>query len=122
MRLKFSRKACAVITVMVMLAALPVLTRAAAAQPADLPTAKQMGLVGEQFNGLIGAVNHPVPPSLHQYITRINIGRMEHYQSLARSTGQPVSAIQARAGQNFILVTPPGQYYKNAQGQWVRQE
>lgn len=91
-------------------------------QPADLPTAKLMGLIGEQYNGLIGAVNHPVPPELHQFITRINVGRMEHYQSLSRTTGQPVSAIQARAGQNFILVTPPGQYYRNAQGKWVRQE
>ncbi len=100
-----------------LLASQPVL-----AQPADLPTAKKMGLVGEQYNGLIGAVESPVPPALQTYITRINIGRMEHYESLARSMGQPVSAIQARAGQNFILVTIPGQYYKNAQGLWVQQK
>lgn len=93
-----------------------------AQQPADLPTAKRMGLVGEQYNGLIGAVQSPVSPALHTYITRINVGRMQHYESLARSMGQPVSAIQARAGQNFILVTPPGQYYKNAQGRWVQQK
>ena len=104
------------------LTALPALTGQALAQPADLPTAKQMGLVGEQYNGLIGAVEQPVSPALHQFITRINIGRMEHYQSLARSTGQSVHAIQARAGQNFILVTPPGHYSKNTQGQWVRRD
>lgn len=112
-----NRFGLAVLTALMLLASHPVL-----AQPADLPTAKQLGLVGEQYNGLIGAVESPVPPQLQTYITRINIGRMQHYESLARSTGQAIEAIQARAGQNFILVTPPGQYYRNARGEWVKQQ
>ena len=87
----------------------------------DIEQAKKDGLVGEQFNGLIGPVSSNPTVDVTEFVTEINDGRMQYYQSLAEQTGKPLALVQHDAGKNFILMTPPGEYIMDpVTGAWIK--
>ncbi|PSJ41079.1 YdbL family probable chaperone protein [Zobellella taiwanensis] len=84
----------------------------------DLQQAKQQGLIGEQLNGLVGAVQSS--PQVNVIVGDINRKRLEGYQEIARKTGTSLAVVQSRAGQLNIERTPGGQYVQLADGSWRR--
>lgn len=90
----------------------------AAAAQADLAAAKAQGLVGERPDGLVGLVDPGAPPAVRQMIDRINTERLEEYRRVARDTGAPLEAVQARAGRQIIQALPGGQNFMDAAGRW----
>ena len=83
----------------------------------DLNSAKQAGLVGEQENGLIGAVNGSPSGEVQTLISETNSGRMAVYKETAQKQGVPVSQVQALAAEK--LYSNSGQYVR-LNGQWVK--
>lgn len=84
----------------------------------DLQQAKQQGLIGEQQNGLVGAVQSNA--QVNAIVNDINRKRLENYQDIARRTGTSLAVVQSRAGQLNIERTPSGQYVQLADGSWLR--
>ncbi|WP_232821243.1 YdbL family protein [Oceanimonas marisflavi] len=84
----------------------------------DLQQAKRQGLIGEQLNGLVGAVQNGGQVSA--IVGDINRKRLESYRDIARKTGTSLAVVQARAGQLNIERTPSGQYVQLADGRWQR--
>jgi len=96
---------------------MPVLSAPAFADTLD--GAKAAGQVGEQPNGLLGAVGTP-SPAVQNLIAEINAKRLAAFNDIAKKQGQPLATVQAVAGADFIKRTPAGQYVQNAAGQWVK--
>lgn len=84
-----------------------------------LASAKAAGLVGEQPDGLVGAVSG-ASGDIQALINQVNGQRMAQYQSVAQSNGIPVGQVQAIAGAKLIEATPGGQFVRNAAGSWVQ--
>lgn len=82
----------------------------------DLNSAKQAGLVGEQEDGLIGAVGNN-SGEVQTLISQTNSGRMAVYKDTAQKQGVPVSQVQALAAEK--LYANSGQYVR-LNGQWVK--
>jgi uncharacterized protein YdbL (DUF1318 family) len=89
----------------------------AAASPLD--DAKAAGQVGEQPDGYLGVVPG-APASAEALVREINTKRRAHYQEIAAKNGTEPAAVAALAGQKLVARTPPGQYYKDAAGNWVK--
>lgn len=79
-----------------------------------LDAAKQQGLVGEQPDGLIGAVVST--PETAELVNTTNAERIERYKAIAEKNGTALNQVQAVAGQKLIDNTPPGQYVMTASG------
>ncbi|WMC10389.1 YdbL family protein [Oceanimonas pelagia] len=84
----------------------------------DLQQAKQQGLVGEQLNGLVGAVQGNA--QVNAIVSDINRKRLDSYRDIARKTGTSLAVVQSRAGQLNIERTPAGQFVQRADGRWQR--
>ncbi|MFK7731237.1 MAG: YdbL family protein [Pseudomonadales bacterium] len=87
---------------------------AALASALDLNTAKQQGLVGEQRNGLLGAVNTQ-RADVADLVQLINARRVVAYQKIARKNGTQLQIVQSLAGKKAIEKTPKGQYVRPGQ-------
>ncbi|GAA3551375.1 YdbL family protein [Zobellella aerophila] len=84
----------------------------------DLQQAKQQGLIGEQLNGLVGAVT--ATSEVNAIVEDINRKRLASYQDIARRNNTSLAVVQSRAGQLNIERTPQGQYIQLANGSWRR--
>lgn len=84
-----------------------------------LDSAKVTGQVGEQLNGMLGAIGTP-SPATQALIAEINAKRLAAFTDIAKKQGQPLATVQAVAGADFIKRTPAGQYIQDASGQWVK--
>jgi len=85
----------------------------------DLAAAKQAGYVGEQADGLIGAVPPNSSPEVKALVTETNAGRMAVYTDTAAKQGIPVSQVQAIAAQKLIGMATSGQYVMT-NGSWTK--
>lgn len=83
--------------------------------------AKAAGVVGEQADGFLGFVRPSSDPALKAAVEEINSGRAALYRQTAAKNNVPVEAAGAAA---YTLVVQtllkPGEYYKPANGGWVR--
>lgn len=84
----------------------------------DLSEAKTKGLVGEQANGLVGAVSGG-DAAVSALIKQTNDGRLQLYREQAANQGVSLEQYQAVAGGNLISRTPAGQYV-NTGGGWTK--
>jgi uncharacterized protein YdbL (DUF1318 family) len=91
-----------------------------AAEKAVVDAAKARGEVGEQPDGFLGLVSGGALQGVTAAVDRINAGRREAYAAAASTTGVSVDVAAAAAGRQLIARTPPGQYYRTADGAWVR--
>jgi uncharacterized protein YdbL (DUF1318 family) len=92
-----------------------------AADKALVDAAKARGEVGEQADGYLGFVQgSPSDPGLAAAVAAINAGRRQAYADAASKTGVSIEAAAGAAARQLIARTPPGQSYRNAEGQWVR--
>lgn len=90
------------------------------AAAASLDQAKAAGLVGERPDGYLGLVDNGAPADVRQMVERINDERRQKYAEVAQRTGANVREVGILAGRKLIGGTASGNYYMNAQGQWVR--
>jgi uncharacterized protein YdbL (DUF1318 family) len=86
----------------------------------SLDAAKAQGLVGEQPNGMIGAVDAGASPDVKALVDSTNAARLQRYQTIAAKEGTPVEQVEAVAGEKLINSAPTGQFIKTAAGTWQK--
>lgn len=106
------------------IAALGVAAGAAFAQTSEqkalIDAAKSRGVVGEQADGFLGFRVPSADAPLTAAVTVTNHGRREVY-ARAATTGTTVEVAGARMFQTQLFQNiRTGQWYRNAQGQWVQ--
>lgn len=88
---------------------------------AMVDTAKTAGVVGEQADGKLGLVKGTADAATKAAVAEINAGRAEVYAQAAAKNAVSVEAAGAAAFQSVILgKLKPGEFYKPANGAWVR--
>jgi uncharacterized protein YdbL (DUF1318 family) len=97
-----------------------VLSASVAFAALSLDAAKTQGLVGEQPNGMIGAVDAGASPDVKALVDSTNAARLQRYQDIATKEGTPVEQVEAVAGEKLVNATPAGQYIKTAAGAWQK--
>lgn len=109
------------------IAALGVAAGAVFAQTADqkamIDAAKAQGTVGEQADGFLGFRQPSSDSSLNEAVQVTNQARREGYARSAQAAGGDATAEAAglRAFQTIVMPRiQTGQWYRNAQGQWVQ--
>jgi len=105
-------------------AALGVAAGAAVAQTASqkalVDQAKAAGTAGEQADGYVG-VRTSVDGDTQAAISATNAGRRQAYARSASDAGTSAEVAGARMFETQLLPRiSSGQWYKNAQGQWVQ--
>lgn len=92
-----------------------------ASQKATIDAAKAQGTVGEQADGYLGFRQPSSDPTLTQAVTVTNNARRQAYASSAQSAGTTTDVAAARAFETIVMPRiSSGQWYRNAQGQWVQ--
>lgn len=91
-----------------------------AAAKATVDAAKAAGQVGEQADGYLGLVTSDAPPDIRAAVAEINAGRTGAFREAAAKAGTPVEAAGAATAKQLFDRMPAGQYYKPANGSWMR--
>ena len=92
-----------------------------AAAKAAVDAAKAQGTVGEQADGYLGFRVPASDPALTQAVQVTNAARREAYARSAQAAGATTEVAAARAFEAIVLPRiSSGQWYRNAQGQWVQ--
>jgi uncharacterized protein YdbL (DUF1318 family) len=84
----------------------------------DIAEAKDRGLVGETPSGYLAAVKSP-DDATRNLINDVNAKRKAHYNKSSKSTGTPVSTVEALAGEMAFKKTKPGHFIKS-NGKWIK--
>lgn len=104
-------------TMIVLLAALPATAAPATQRNPAYQAAREQGQVGEQPDGYLGIVGTPTP-ALTALINDINIQRKKQY-TLQAASGSTIEQMAFVTGCNLILRTVPGEKYRTPDGRWV---
>lgn len=92
-----------------------------AAQKTLIDQAKAQGVVGEQADGYIGFRNSSSDSALRAAVDATNSGRRAAYARSAAEAGTSADVAGARMFESQLLPRiQSGQWYRNAQGQWVQ--
>ena len=92
-----------------------------AAQKAQIDQAKAAGVVGEQADGYLGFRTPSSDVGLNAAVTTTNAARRQAYAASAAQAGTTAEVAGARMFEaNLLARIPAGQWYRNAQGQWVQ--
>jgi uncharacterized protein YdbL (DUF1318 family) len=81
----------------------------------SLDEAKANGLVGEQSNGYLGAVN-PANAEAQALIDDVNRKRRQAYEDIAKRNGTSVQSVETLAGEKAIQNTKPGHFIEGPGG------
>ena len=91
------------------------------AQKALIDQAKAAGTVGEQADGYLGFRNSTSDSALRAAVDATNAGRRAAYARSAADAGTTADVAGARMFETQLLPRiSSGQWYRNAQGQWVQ--
>ena len=91
------------------------------AQKALIDQAKAAGTVGEQADGYLGFRNSTSDAALRAAVDATNAGRRAAYARSAADAGTTADVAGARMFESQLLPRiSSGQWYRNAQGQWVQ--
>lgn len=91
------------------------------AQKALIDTAKDQGVVGEQADGYLGFRSGSSDSALQEAVRVTNAARRDAYAARAAETGVSTEVAAARMFEALLLPRiSTGQWYRNAQGQWVQ--
>jgi uncharacterized protein YdbL (DUF1318 family) len=80
----------------------------------ELGEAKTGGLVGESATGYLGAVK--TSTAVDALVADINRQRKARYQQIAKKNGISLEAVEVRAGQKTIKMTPAGEFVNQGAG------
>lgn len=103
-----------------LLAALFVVSFAAAASAASLDELKTRGVVGEQLDGYVGVVDPNAPPEVTNLVAEVNRKRAHEYESIAKKNGTTATAVTALAGAKLVARAPAGELVLDASGKWKK--
>ena len=91
------------------------------AQKSMIDAAKAQGTVGEQADGYLGFRVPASDASLTQAVQATNSARRDAYARSAQAAGTTPDIAGARMFEGQLLPRiSSGQWYRNAQGQWVQ--
>ena len=91
------------------------------AQKAMIDEAKVEGVVGEQADGYLGFRSGTSDSDLREAVRVTNEARREAYAARARETGVSTEVAAARMFEALLRSRlADGEWYRNAQGQWVQ--
>ena len=107
------------ILISMMFALFAVLAALSPASARPLEPEHHAGLVGDQADGYLGLVSS-APPALKSQVDAINMGRRDEYARIAREQGTNVDAVGAIFGEKLFQQTPSGEYFRDANGTWIR--
>lgn len=85
----------------------------------SLDDAKRQGLVGEQYDGYLGAVDAGNSEA-NRLVDAINGKRRSEYQRIARSNQIAVGDVEALAGKKALERSAGGSFVKGPDGRWRR--
>jgi uncharacterized protein len=92
-----------------------------ATQKAMIDAAKAQGTVGEQADGYLGFRVASSDAPLTTAVQVTNAARREAYARSAQAVGATPDVAAARAFETIVLPRiSSGEWYRNAQGQWVQ--
>lgn len=97
----------------VVLAAVPALAL-------TLDEAKARGLLGETAEGYVASPLPSPDPEVQRLADQINLARKARYAEIAAREGTTLSVVERLAGAKLIAQAPPGQYVRDANGNWRR--
>ena len=80
---------------------------------------RAQGLVGDQADGYLGIVSGG-NPALQAQVAQINAERAQQYAQIAKQQGTTATAVGAITGQQLYAQTPSGQYFRDANGNWIK--
>lgn len=92
----------------------------AVASASPLEDAKRDGLVGERYDGYLGAVLPNPPANVKQLIASINGERKTEYAAIAKKNGISVEQVALLAGKKLVGRASAGEYVMGSNGKWVR--
>jgi uncharacterized protein YdbL (DUF1318 family) len=92
----------------------------ASAADLSLGAAKQQGLIGEQYDGYLGAVASSPAPAVRSLVAEINTKRRAEYNRIAGTNKLTRSEVEALAGKKSIAKTTAGNYVKAQGANWRR--
>ena len=81
----------------------------------SLDEAKANGLVGEQSNGYLGAVN-PTNAEAQALIQEVNQKRRQAYEDIAKRNSTNIRAVETLAGEKAVQNTKPGNFVEGPGG------
>lgn len=110
----------AVLTALLLAVGLSLASPMASAGDPQIDAAKVAGLVGERADGYLGLVDGSSDAAVRRKVNEVNAKRRALFERLSRDTGTTVEQVGFVTGEKQIANTPSGQYYMNANGQWVR--
>jgi uncharacterized protein YdbL (DUF1318 family) len=88
---------------------------------ARVDRAKAEGVVGEQWDGYLGLVHGNAEQDVQAAVQVINWGRLQVYEQAAERNKVTAQVAGVAAFKAFIEAkVPPGEFYRNDQGIWVR--
>ena len=87
---------------------------------ADLTTAKQQGLIGEQNNGYLGLVNNQAPADVKALVNETNSRRKTQFAQIAAKNGVTEAEAAKVFAREAAERTLPGNYIQNASGAWIK--
>lgn len=82
----------------------------------DLQQIKSDGLVGEQLNGYLGAVDSGASAEVKALIKDVNAKRKSKYESIAAQNSTSLETVELLAGKKAIEKTKSGNYIQTAAG------
>jgi uncharacterized protein YdbL (DUF1318 family) len=86
-----------------------------------LDAARRAGFVGEQADGYLGIVSASAPADVVRQVQEVNAQRRAVYAQIAQQRGAPVSEVGKLQAQTLISSeTRSGEFYRDANGAWVR--
>lgn len=92
-----------------------------AAQKSLIDAAKSQGTVGEQADGFLGFRSGGGDAALQSAVASTNAARREAYARRGAEAGTSADVAGARMFETLLLPrVGSGEWYRNAQGQWVR--
>ncbi len=80
---------------------------------------RHAGLVGDQADGYLGVVQGG-NGALQKSVDEINIGRREEYARIAGQQGTSPDAVGAIFGEKLWQQTGSGEYFRGANGAWLK--
>lgn len=82
----------------------------------DLHEARAAGIVGEQSDGYVVALDGSADAKA--LAADVNNGRQQEYARISKENGQPVAVVAKLAAEQIFKNLPKGSKYQNAAGAW----
>ncbi len=87
-----------------------------------LQEAKNKGLVGEAWTGLVALVDSSAPANVQNMVTDENKDRVALFQIIAKETGTSVEEVARQNRIRMYRLAEDNHYLQNQNRQWVRKK